>query len=114
MNVLQRVNQRRFVDGMLEGEWPTEALGDVETVGELSPFVKCWGSSGEDDDLHELAGSVQAQDVRLLDAGVLHLLSGRPFPRRTCTNVVQQKKPGPAAGRTGLYHPGPVVHSAEP
>jgi hypothetical protein len=50
-------NQRALVGAMLERPWPTEPIGTVTAVGELRPFVKCWGDSNDEDELFDWVSS---------------------------------------------------------
>jgi hypothetical protein len=50
-------NQRALVAAMLERPWPTEPLGEATVVGELRPFVKCWGDSSDEDQLFRWVSS---------------------------------------------------------
>jgi len=60
-----RANQAQLIDGILASEWPTEPLGEATVVGELQPFVKCWGSSSDDDELYRFAASSCRSDRQI-------------------------------------------------
>lgn len=46
-----QANQRQMVDDFLAQEWPIQALGEGKALGEVKPFVKCWGNSSDDKEL---------------------------------------------------------------
>lgn len=46
-------NQNRMISEFLEQEWPTQELGEARVLGEMKPFVKCWGGSNDDKDLYK-------------------------------------------------------------
>jgi len=50
-------NQRQMIDSMLAEEWPIQPMGDATTVGEMSPYVKCWGGSSDENELHKSVSS---------------------------------------------------------
>jgi len=63
-------NQRALVGAMLERPWPTEPLGRATVVGELRPFVECWGDSSDEDELYKWASSsCRSSRQILLDEG---------------------------------------------
>ncbi len=41
-------NQERLITSMLGRTWNTQPLGEATAVGEMQPFVKCWGESSDD------------------------------------------------------------------
>ncbi len=43
-------NQRNLIDRALAGSWPVEVIGDATALGELKPYVKCWGSSSDEEE----------------------------------------------------------------
>lgn len=44
-------NQQRLIGEMLKQDWPIEVLGEAKVLGEIEPFVKCWGGSNKEKDL---------------------------------------------------------------
>jgi len=60
-----QANQARLIDGILTSEWTTQPLGEVTVVGELQPFVKCWGSSSNGDELYRFATSSCRSDRQI-------------------------------------------------
>jgi hypothetical protein len=50
-------NQHTLIERILGEEWPTQRLGEATTVGEMKPFVKCWGDSSDEDDLYKAVSS---------------------------------------------------------
>jgi len=50
-------NQRELIARVLEPQWPTQTLGEATAVGEMKPFVKCWGGSSDADELYKLVSS---------------------------------------------------------
>ncbi len=64
-------NQKRMIDSMLAEEWPAQPLGDATALGEMSPYVKCWGGSSDEDELYKSVSSSCASDH--------HIFLGRRF-----------------------------------
>jgi S1-C subfamily serine protease len=60
-----QANQAQLIEGILAAEWPTQPLGEATVVGELRPFVKCWGNSSNDDDLYRFALSSCRSDRKI-------------------------------------------------
>jgi len=50
-------NQRRLIQRVLDQVWPTQALGEATVVGEMKPFVKCWGDSSDEEELYRAVSS---------------------------------------------------------
>jgi len=50
-------NQKGLIAGVLDQEWPTQPLGEATAVGEMQPFVKCWGDSSDEDELYKYVSS---------------------------------------------------------
>ncbi|MFT5803045.1 MAG: serine protease Do [Candidatus Paceibacteria bacterium] len=38
-------NSQRLVGEMLDGDWTTEPLAGARALGEITPFLRCWGNS---------------------------------------------------------------------
>ncbi|MEM7411352.1 MAG: serine protease [Myxococcota bacterium] len=55
-------NQERFMARLLAEEWPEEEMASARAIGELKPFVKCWGSSSEPDALYKSISNLCASD----------------------------------------------------
>jgi hypothetical protein len=63
-------NQREFMERVLGEEWPSQELGEATAVGEIEPFVKCWGDSSEEDTLYKLvATSCRSEQAIFLRRG---------------------------------------------
>ncbi len=45
-------NQKHLFNDLLAQDWPVEMLGEAQVVGEMPPFVKCWGESSKEKDLY--------------------------------------------------------------
>lgn len=46
-------NQNRMISQFLTQDWTTQELGEAKVLGEMKPFVKCWGGSNDDKDLYK-------------------------------------------------------------
>ena len=46
-------NQNKMISEFLAKEWPTQVLGESQVLGEMKPFVKCWGGSSDDKELYK-------------------------------------------------------------
>jgi len=38
-------NQKKYVQILLNADWPASRLGDASIIGEMTPFTRCWGTS---------------------------------------------------------------------
>ena len=38
-------NQKRYIQTLLNAEWPAAKLGEASVIGEMTPFTRCWGTS---------------------------------------------------------------------
>jgi S1-C subfamily serine protease len=50
-------NQKVMIDSILAEEWPTQTLGEGTVLGEMQPYVKCWGGSSEEKELYKYVSS---------------------------------------------------------
>lgn len=46
-------NQNTMIREFLSEEWPIQTLGEAKVLGEMKPFVKCWGGSSSDKELYK-------------------------------------------------------------
>ena len=51
-----KVQQTQVINTMLTQQWPTNAIGEATAISEISPFIKCWGYT--DDNEKNLFNSV--------------------------------------------------------
>lgn len=58
-------NQKEMIDSFLDQEWQTESMGEATVLGEMQPFVKCWGGSSDDDDLYKYVTSACRSDQHI-------------------------------------------------
>lgn len=43
-------NQYHYFQSILDAEWPTTELADAGVIGEITEFIRCWGSSTDGDE----------------------------------------------------------------
>lgn len=41
------INQRKYIQTLLNAEWPELKLGEGLVIGEMTPFTRCWGTSSD-------------------------------------------------------------------
>lgn len=58
-------NQERLINSMLDREWSTQPLGEAKALGEMQPFVKCWGGSSDDKLLYKQVSSTCQGDEHI-------------------------------------------------
>ena len=58
-------NQEELIDSFLDQEWPTESMGEATVVGEMQPFVKCWGGSSDEKELYKYVTSACRSDQHI-------------------------------------------------
>ena len=58
-------NQARMIDSILDQEWPTEMMGEATVLGEMQPFVKCWGSSSDEEELYKYVTNACRSDQHI-------------------------------------------------
>jgi len=55
-------NQNLMISGFLGKEWSTQELGEARVLGEMKPFVKCWGGSNDDKELYKSVSTACRSD----------------------------------------------------
>lgn len=58
-------NQRELLENVLDRDWPTQQIGEATTLGEMQPFVKCWGGSSDEKKLYKSISSACRSDQHI-------------------------------------------------